>query len=182
MIYTPKPGLIFPLKHFGHFLLRHFGHWNISVICLTVVLKLTITVFLAYIFKLSDWNDWNEFFWSFQKHFCLWPKKNLDQNHSDIHVENNTNTKNALPSCFCLKKKLLATFLQNFSGCVILSLYISLYWSKLATCATACTACDGENIVFLVLPSISLEDKHNKTKLWNKNYPINGSCNEWIGL
>ena len=39
------------------FLLRHFGHWKISVICLTVVLKHAITVFLAYIFKLSDIND-----------------------------------------------------------------------------------------------------------------------------
>ena len=34
-----------------------WSFWNISVICLTVVLKLTIKVFLAYIFKHSDQND-----------------------------------------------------------------------------------------------------------------------------
>jgi len=39
------------------FLLRHFAHWNISVICLTVVLKLAVTVFLPYIFRHSDRND-----------------------------------------------------------------------------------------------------------------------------
>jgi len=49
--------LFFLLKHFSHFLLRNFGHWNISVICLTVVLKLSITVFLAYIFRHSNRND-----------------------------------------------------------------------------------------------------------------------------
>jgi len=38
------------------FSLKHFGHWNISVICLTVVLKLAITLFLAYIFKRSGRN------------------------------------------------------------------------------------------------------------------------------
>jgi len=38
-------------------MLRRFGHWNISAICLTVVLKLAITVFLACIFKHSDQND-----------------------------------------------------------------------------------------------------------------------------
>ena len=41
----------FALRHFDHFLLRHFGHWNISVICLTVVLKLTVTVFLSLHFQ-----------------------------------------------------------------------------------------------------------------------------------
>jgi len=39
---------------FRSFLLGHFGHCNKSVICPTVVLKLTITLFLAYIFKHSD--------------------------------------------------------------------------------------------------------------------------------
>jgi len=35
-----------------------FGHWNISVICLTVVLKLTITVFFSlHFFRHSDRND-----------------------------------------------------------------------------------------------------------------------------
>jgi len=33
--------------HLGYFLLRHIGHWNISVICLTVVPKLAITVFIS---------------------------------------------------------------------------------------------------------------------------------------
>jgi len=34
-----------------------WSFWNISVICLTVVLKLTTKVFFAYIFKHSDQND-----------------------------------------------------------------------------------------------------------------------------
>jgi len=34
-----------------------FFPWNISVICLTVLLKLAITVFLSYIFKYYDRND-----------------------------------------------------------------------------------------------------------------------------
>ena len=47
----------FSLKHFGHFLLRHFGHWNVSVICLTVVLKLAITVLFSWPKMTSDRND-----------------------------------------------------------------------------------------------------------------------------
>jgi len=41
---------LFLLRHFGHFLLRHFSHRNISVICLTVVLKLTVVVFISLYF------------------------------------------------------------------------------------------------------------------------------------
>jgi len=36
---------------FRSFLLRHFGHLNILVICLTVVSKLTITVFFSLYFQ-----------------------------------------------------------------------------------------------------------------------------------
>jgi len=38
---------------------RHFGHfcWNILVICLTIVLKLAVTVFLVCISRHSDRND-----------------------------------------------------------------------------------------------------------------------------
>jgi len=45
---------LFSLKRFGHFLLRHFGQvGHLSHSCI----KLTITVFLAYIFNHSDRND-----------------------------------------------------------------------------------------------------------------------------
>ena len=44
------PSCFFSLKHFGHFLLRHFGYWNISVICLTVVWKLAVAVFISLYF------------------------------------------------------------------------------------------------------------------------------------
>jgi len=49
----------FSRKHFCRFLLRHFGYWDVSGICLTVMLKLTIAVLitLAYIYRHSDWND-----------------------------------------------------------------------------------------------------------------------------
>ena len=47
----------FSLKHFGNFLLRHFGHWNVSIICLTVVLKLAITVLFSWPKMTSDRND-----------------------------------------------------------------------------------------------------------------------------
>ena len=71
------------------FLLRHFGHWNISVVCLTLVLKLAIAVFLAYVFKHSDRHD--NFFRSFQKRFDLWPKnhrKKTVRNH--IHLRSHS--------------------------------------------------------------------------------------------
>jgi len=58
---------------FRSFLLRHFGHWNISVVCLTVVLKLTKTVLFCLYFQMF-WPKWLNFFRSFQKRFGLWPK------------------------------------------------------------------------------------------------------------
>jgi len=67
--------------YFCRFLLRHFGHWKISVICLTVVLKLTITLFFSMYF-LTFWPKWLNFFWSFQKRFSLW-LKNDKKNSSD---------------------------------------------------------------------------------------------------
>jgi len=66
--------VFFSLRHFGHFLLRYFGHWNISVICLTVVLKLAVTKFFNLCFQ-TFWPKWLNFFRSFQNHFGLWPKK-----------------------------------------------------------------------------------------------------------
>jgi len=66
------PGCFFA-ETFRSFLLTHFGHWNISVICLTVVLKLTITVFFSLYFQ-TFWPKWLNFFRSFQKRFGLWPK------------------------------------------------------------------------------------------------------------
>jgi len=47
----------FSLRYFMHFLLRHFVHWNISTICFTVVLKLTITMFINLYFQSSDQNE-----------------------------------------------------------------------------------------------------------------------------
>jgi len=46
--------LFFFVETFRSFLLRHFVHGKISVISLTVVLKLAVTVFLSYIFRHSD--------------------------------------------------------------------------------------------------------------------------------
>jgi len=54
--------------------LRHFGLWDISVICLTVVLKLAVAAFTSLCFQ-AFWPKWLNFFRSFQKHFGLWPKK-----------------------------------------------------------------------------------------------------------
>jgi len=62
------------LTHFGHFLLIRFGHWNISVICLTVVSKVAVAVFINLYFQIF-WPKWLYFFRSFQKCFGLWPKK-----------------------------------------------------------------------------------------------------------
>ena len=56
------------------FLLGHFGHWNILVICLTVVLKLAIALFISLNFQ-TLWPNSHIFFQSLQKHFSLWPKK-----------------------------------------------------------------------------------------------------------
>ena len=57
------------------FSLRHFGHLDISVIRLTVVLKVAITVFISQYFQTS-WLKWLNVFRLFQKYFGLWPKKN----------------------------------------------------------------------------------------------------------
>jgi len=51
-----------------------FDHEDILVICLTIASKLAKQFSLAYIIKHSDQNDL--FFWSFQKQFDLWLKKN----------------------------------------------------------------------------------------------------------
>ena len=61
----------FCAKTFRSILLRRFGHWNISAICLTVVLKLATTVFFSLYFQ-TFWQKW-QFFRSFQKRFGLWP-------------------------------------------------------------------------------------------------------------
>ena len=67
----------FSLKHFGHFQPRHFGHWNISVICLTFVLKLAIKVFFTFSFKHSDRNGFTFFghFKNVSVYEETWPKK-----------------------------------------------------------------------------------------------------------
>jgi len=48
--------------------------WNISVICLTVVLKLTMSMFFR-LYCQTFIPKWLNFSRSFQKRFCLWPKK-----------------------------------------------------------------------------------------------------------
>ena len=65
--------LFFSLRRFV-FLVSHFGLWNISAICLRVVLKLTATMFITLYFQ-TFWPKLLNFFQSFQKHFGLWPKK-----------------------------------------------------------------------------------------------------------
>ena len=51
-----------------------FFHWDISVICLTIISKLTVTVFVSLYFH-RFWPKWLNFFRPFQKHFDPWPKK-----------------------------------------------------------------------------------------------------------
>ena len=50
-----------------------FFRWDISVICLIVVLKLAVTVCIALYFE-KLWPNWLNFFRSFKKNFSLWPK------------------------------------------------------------------------------------------------------------
>ena len=52
-----------------------FFHWDISVIYVTIISKLTVTVFVSLYFQ-RFWPKWHNFFLSFQKHFDPWPKKN----------------------------------------------------------------------------------------------------------
>ena len=47
----------FSLRHFGHCVLRHFCHWNISLICLTTVLKRAVKVFSNLYFQ-TFWPKW----------------------------------------------------------------------------------------------------------------------------
>ena len=58
---------------FRLFLLWQISYWNISVVCVTVVFKLAVTVFISLYFW-TFWPKW-QLFWSFQKHFSLWQKK-----------------------------------------------------------------------------------------------------------
>ena len=51
-----------------------FFHWDISVVCLTIISKLSVTVFISLYFH-RFWPKWHNFFRSFQKHFDPWPKK-----------------------------------------------------------------------------------------------------------
>ena len=69
----PQPGFNFSLIHFGHFLLRQIGCWDILVICLTVVFKLAVAVFISLNFQ-TFWPKWLNFFRSFWKNFGIWPK------------------------------------------------------------------------------------------------------------
>jgi len=52
-----------------------FFRWDIAVICLRVVLKLAVALFISLYFQ-TFWSKWLNFFRSFQKHFGVWPKKN----------------------------------------------------------------------------------------------------------
>jgi len=63
---TPRWSCFFSLKHFVHFFLRHFDHWDIPVICLTVVLKLVLKVFISLYFQ-TFWPKWLNFFGHFKK-------------------------------------------------------------------------------------------------------------------
>ena len=55
---TPVPSSgFFSLRLAVIFLLKHFGHWDVSVICLTVLLKLTVTVFISLYIQTFDRND-----------------------------------------------------------------------------------------------------------------------------
>ena len=65
------------LKHFGHFF-----YWDISVICVTVVSKLAVKVFISLYFQ-TFWPKWLDFFRSFQKRFGPWPKK---RNQAPAHT------------------------------------------------------------------------------------------------
>ena len=53
---------------------RSFVCGDIWVICLTVVLKLAVAVFISLYFQTFS-PKWRNFFRSFQKNFRLWPKK-----------------------------------------------------------------------------------------------------------
>ena len=50
-----------------------FFRWNISVICLTVLLKLAMKVYFSPCFQ-TFWSKWLNFFRSFQKRFGVWPQ------------------------------------------------------------------------------------------------------------
>jgi len=74
-------GVFFLAETFGHFLLGHFGHWNI--ICLTVVSKLPVIMFISLYFQ-TFWQKLLNYFLSFQKRFGLWPKKIRPQHLREI--------------------------------------------------------------------------------------------------
>ena len=64
----------FSLRHSGHFCWEILVTETFSVICLTVVLKLAVTVFISRYFQ-TFWPKWLNFLRSFQNHSGLWPNK-----------------------------------------------------------------------------------------------------------
>ena len=62
-----------------------YFRWDISVICLAVVLEFTVTVFISQYFQ-TFWPKWLNFFRSFQKHFGLWPKNDRKKNQTRCSV------------------------------------------------------------------------------------------------
>ena len=63
-----------------------FFRWNISVICLTVVLKLAIAVFISLYFQ-TFWPNWLNFVRPFQNIFGLWRKNTQVLRHSLLQSE-----------------------------------------------------------------------------------------------
>jgi len=164
----------FSRRHLGHFLLRHSGHWDILVICLTVVSKLAVIVFIGLYFQ-TLWPKWFIFVRSFQKYFGLWPKKNRHGWYSIlqdsckpfsflqlIRCAEATNTVynyalciNAIPLYFCSGRNqhFLLLPIHWFRICVapFRNLYGQVLIANISYCSAHCT-----RYIFFVQTSFSI--------------------------
>jgi len=72
VLFVGQHGRVFRAEHLLEFWCVF--RWDISVICLVIVLKLAVTMLTSLYFR-TLWSNWLNFFRSFQKNFGLWPKK-----------------------------------------------------------------------------------------------------------
>ena len=78
----------FSLRHFGLFLLIHFGHSNISVICLTVVLKPAATVLYSLYLYLQTFLPNDLIFFGHFKIISVCDRKMTEKNNLGVLLKN----------------------------------------------------------------------------------------------
>ena len=111
---------------FRSFLAETFCYWNISIICLTVVLKLALKVFISLHFQT---------FWlkllNFSKRFGLWPRNNQSATVSVIFYSTN--------KCYFPDKDQFELSVKSKRSHLCLSTNLSCRWRSSSPSFWSCT-------------------------------------------